>query len=105
MEKRECNNCGEMIPVTRDIRGQIVPEKCPYCPDLMNEIETKELIEAYGWSEIPHNKMRSFIKDDMRMNIYHTGTITIQWQDRRKMVSEKYVTDYNKLEDLLIKYK
>ncbi len=31
-EKIECHDCGEMIPITRDIKGQIVPEHCPYCP-------------------------------------------------------------------------
>jgi formylmethanofuran dehydrogenase subunit E len=31
-EKIECHDCGEMIPITRDIKGQIVSEDCPYCP-------------------------------------------------------------------------
>lgn len=41
----------------------------------------KELLEGFGWEEIPSkNKiMISFIKNEMRLNYYFTnGTITIQ---------------------------
>ncbi len=31
-ETMECNQCGQNIPIIRDIKGSIVPESCPLCP-------------------------------------------------------------------------
>ena len=30
-EHIECEQCGEQIPITRDVKGNIVPEDCPFC--------------------------------------------------------------------------
>jgi hypothetical protein len=51
------------------------------------ENNMRELLEQYGWEEIHSNNkfMRSFVKDDKRLNFYTTTyTVTIQSSNRRK---------------------
>jgi hypothetical protein len=64
-----------------------------------------EIAESYGWEQIvSKNKyMYSFLKDDVRLNIYFTtGTVTFQDLDRNLEKHIGILTD-EELEKILIK--
>ncbi len=64
----------------------------------------KELLEAYGWEEILSKNpyMISFMKEDKRMNCYHTGTIQIQSSKGQQKIYRSIDT-VEKLEKILNK--
>ncbi|NBW09225.1 MAG: hypothetical protein EBR82_14495 [Caulobacteraceae bacterium] len=71
----------------------------------------KELAPHYGWVEVESKnpKMISFVKDDVRMNIYFTtGTITFQEKPTiggyGTTLSYKNILDDQEFEKLLLKY-
>lgn len=65
--------------------------------------EQEDLLKAYGWSviESKNSYMFSFIKEDMRLNFYQSGTVTIQGYGRKIKVKRE-VFSANKLEILIL---
>ena len=74
----------------------------------MNKEQLDLIVHGYSWKEI-HSKnpyMRSFVKDDIRMNIYFT-TMTITFQSRSQNMgttSYKNINNMILLEDILMKH-
>jgi len=65
----------------------------------------KEILEAFGWEKIvsknPH--MDSYVKEDMRLNFYKNGTLTIQSQEDGMIVNERDILTPEQVEIIIEK--